>query len=231
MVSRNMKTKEELIQNSITRLRKSIKQGFQYSHLNNATSNKHLREYVSKRIPLYVIFVDLVGSTKMSQKIPPAQLGDVIRSFSQELTIIIENYNGYILKFVGDAIVAYFIPKNNSKKTANDVIKCAQTIVDVAKISANPILNENHLPPLHLHMGVDFGSCSILLYGTDKKKSHIDIIGNTINMAAKMQAVAGVDEIVIGKNVYTKLRDQRYWRKITDENVWKYDYVVFSKSL
>jgi class 3 adenylate cyclase len=226
-----MKTKEELIQNSITRLRKSIKQGFQYSHLNNATSNKHLREYVSKRIPLYVIFVDLVGSTKMSQKIPPAQLDDVIRSFSQELTIIIENYNGYILKFVGDAIVAYFIPKNNSKKTANDVIKCAQTIVDVAKISANPILNENHLPSLHLHMGVDFGSCSILLYGTDKKKSHIDIIGNTINMAAKMQAVAGVDEIVIGKNVYTKLRDQRYWRKITDENVWKYDYVVFSKSL
>lgn len=230
MVSRNMKTKE-LIQNSITRLRKSIKQEFQYSQLNNATSNKHLREYVSKRIPLYVIFVDLVGSTKMSQKIPPSQLEDVIRSFSQELTIIIENYNGHILKFVGDAIVAYFIPKNNSKKTANDVIKCAQTIVDVAKISTNPILNENHLPSLHLHMGVDFGSCSILLYGTDKKKSHIDIIGNTINMAAKIQAVAGVDEIVIGKNVYTKLRDQRYWRKITDENVWKYDYVVFSKSL
>jgi class 3 adenylate cyclase len=226
-----MKTKEELIQNSITRLRKSIKQGFQYSQLNNATSNKHLREYVSKRIPLYVIFVDLVGSTKMSQKIPPSQLQDVIRSFSQEVTIIIENYNGHILKFVGDAIVAYFIPKNNSKKIANDVIKCAQTIVDVAKISANPILNENHLPPLHLHMGVDFGSCSILLYGTDKKKSHIDIIGNAINMAAKMQAVAGVDEIVIGKNVYTKLRDQRYWRKITDENVWKYDYVVFSKLL
>jgi class 3 adenylate cyclase len=225
-----MKTKE-LIQNSITRLRKSIKQEFQYSQLNNATSNKHLREYVSKRIPLYVIFVDLVGSTKMSQKIPPSQLEDVIRSFSQELTIIIENYNGHILKFVGDAIVAYFIPKNNSKKTANDVIKCAQTIVDVAKISTNPILNENHLPSLHLHMGVDFGSCSILLYGTDKKKSHIDIIGNTINMAAKIQAVAGVDEIVIGKNVYTKLRDQRYWRKITDENVWKYDYVVFSKSL
>jgi class 3 adenylate cyclase len=226
-----MKTKEELIQNSITRLRKSIKQGFQYSQLNNATSNKHLREYVSKRIPLYVIFVDLVGSTKMSQKIPPSQLEDVIRSFSQELTIIIENYNGHILKFVGDAIVAYFIPKNNSKKIANDVIECAQTIVDVAKISANPILNENHLPPLHLHMGVDFGSCSILLYGTDKKKSHIDMIGNAINMAAKMQAVAGVDEIVIGKNVYTKLRDQRSWRKITDENVWKYDYVVFSKFL
>lgn len=231
MVSRNMKTKEELIQNSITRLRKSIKQGFQYSQLNNATSNKHLRAYVSKRIPLYVIFVDLVGSTKMSQKIPPSQLEDVIRSFSQELTIIIENYNGHILKFVGDAIVAYFIPKNNSKKIANDVIKCAQTIVDVAKISANPILNENHLPPLHLHMGVDFGSCSILLYGTDKKKSHIDIIGNAINMAAKMQAVAGVDEIVIGKNVYTKLREQRSWRTITDENVWKHDYVVFSKFL
>lgn len=231
MVSRNMKTKEELIQNSITRLSKSIKQGFRYSHLNNATSNKHLREYVSKRIPLYVIFVDLVGSTKMSQKIPPAQLEDVIRSFSQELTIIIENYNGHILKFVGDAIVAYFIPKNNSKKIADDVIKCAQTIVDVTKISANPILNENHLPPLHLHMGVDFGSCSILLYGTDKKKSHIDIIGNTINMAAKMQAVAGVDEIVIGKEVYEKLEKHVDWKKIIDKKIWKYDCAVFSKLL
>ena len=228
MVLRNMKTKEELIQNSITRLRKSIKQGFQYSHLNNATSNKHLREYVSKRIPLYVIFVDLVDSTKMSQKILPSQLGDVIRSFSQESTVIIEKYNGHILKFVGDAVVAYFIPKNDSKKIANDVIKCAQTIIDVTKMSANPILEENHLPPLHLHIGIDFGLCSVLLYGTDKKKSHIDLIGNTINMAAKMQAAADVDEIIIGKKIHEKLEDQRDWKKIIDKNIWKYDYEVFS---
>lgn len=222
---------EELIQNSMMRLKKSTTQGFQYARLNNATSNNQLREYISKRIPLYVIFVDLVGSTKMSQKIPPAILGNVIRSFSQESTIIIENYNGHILKFVGDAVVAYFIPKNNSKKIANNVIKCVQTIVDVTKISANHILEENQLPPLHLHIGIDFGLCSVLLYGTNKKKSHVDLIGNTINMAAKMQAAAGIDEIIIGKEVHKKLEDQRDWRKITDENVWKYDYAVFSKLL
>lgn len=229
MMAKLPKTTEELIHSSIVRLKDYTTKGFQYTRLDNATSNNQLREYISKRIPMYVIFVDLVGSTQMSQKIPPSLLGDVIRSFSQESTIIIEKYNGHILKFVGDAIVAYFIPKNNSKKIANDVIKCAQTIVDVTKMSANPILEENHLPQLHLHMGMDFGLCSVLLYGTDKKKSHVDLIGNTINMAAKMQAVAGVDEIVIGKNVYTKLRDQRYWRKITDKKIWKYDYAVFSK--
>jgi class 3 adenylate cyclase len=229
MMAKPAKTAEELIQRSITRLKKSTKQGFRYTHLDNATSNNQLREYISKRIPLYVIFVDLVDSTKMSQKIPPSQLGDVIRSFSQESTIIIENYNGHILKFVGDAVVAYFIPKNGSKKIANDVIKCAQTIIDAAKMSANTILEENHLPPLHLHIGIDFGLCSVLLYGTDKKKSHIDLIGNTINMAAKMQAAAEVDEIIIGKKIHEKLEDQRDWKKIIDKNIWKYDYAVFSK--
>lgn len=221
------KKSAELIQSSSKRLIRGTKNGYRYPRLNKATSNFSLRRYISKQIPMFVIFVDLVGSTKMSQEIPPDMLGHVIRSFSQEVTIIIENFHGHVLKFVGDAVVGYFIPINNSRKIANDVIECTHAIVDVAKYSANPILRELGLPSLHMHMGADYGKCHVLLYGTDRKKSHIDLIGNSVNLAAKMQGIAKSDELVLGHEIYKKLKNKKNISKISMKTGWKYDYDVY----
>ncbi len=104
------KTSAELIQSSSKRLIRGTKNGYRYTRLNKATSNFRLRGYISKQIPMFVIFVDLVGSTKMSQEIPPNMLGHVIRSFSQEVTIIIENFHGHVLKFVGIQLLDISFP-------------------------------------------------------------------------------------------------------------------------
>lgn len=230
-MNKKPKSSDELIHISRERLTESIKNGYRYPVLDDATSNEVLRKHISKRIPMFVIFIDLVGSTKMSLEIPPNELGDIIRSFSQEVTVIIENFQGHVLKFVGDAVVAYFIPKNNTRTMANNMIKCTEAIVNVTKYSANPILKKLKLPPLHMHMGVEYGKCHVLLYGTDKKKSHIDRIGSSINLAAKMRGIAKTDQVVIGENVYNMLANHEDWEKVNSKRKWEYYSSVYCKQL
>ncbi len=67
----------------------------------------------------------------------------------------------------------------------------------------------------------------MLLYGTDRKKSHIDLIGNSVNLAAKMQGLAKSDELVLGNEIYKKLKNKKNLSKISMQTGWKYDYDVY----
>jgi class 3 adenylate cyclase len=82
------------------RLANALKERYQYN-----TSIKRSREFfhkhVSSRIPLVIMCADLVGSTKMSMTFPAEKLVAIIRAFSHELSTVIESYEGYVLKYVG----------------------------------------------------------------------------------------------------------------------------------
>jgi class 3 adenylate cyclase len=55
----------------------------------------------------------------------------------------------------------------------------------------------------------DYGQHTIVRYGSDRKRSHIDIISATMNLAAKMQSVARGSQMVVGKTLYEKLGHDR----------------------
>ena len=90
----------------------ALKERYQYD-----TSTKHgqdyLLNYVSSKISLIIMYADLVGSTKMSMTLPVDKLVTIIRAFSHELSSVVENYDGYVLKYVGDAVIAFFAPGSN----------------------------------------------------------------------------------------------------------------------
>ena len=116
------------ILNSKKRVRKALDGNFQYHHLALYRSNKFLRKHDSGRLPMFVLYADLVGSTKISADLSPDSLNVVIRIFSQEMSYVVEAFGGYVLKFVGDAVLAYFVDTEKSQKTANHVIKYARTM-------------------------------------------------------------------------------------------------------
>ncbi len=59
------------VKKSQKRIDRDIKERFRYHHLTRSTSNKALRNKISKRLSMTVMVIDLVGSTKLSTKIPP----------------------------------------------------------------------------------------------------------------------------------------------------------------
>jgi class 3 adenylate cyclase len=219
------------VKKSQKRVDRDVNEMFGFHHLTNSTSNKALRNMISKRITMTVMVIDLVGSTKLSAEIHPMRLGRWVREFSQESTFVIESFGGHVLKYVGDAVIAYFLHTNKPKESANNSVLAAKALIQVVKNSIDPIMKKRGLPTLSLHIGIDHGKNSVLLYGHDARKSHIDLIGLTLNLAAKMEALCGINQIVIGDNVYQKLdtAQKKNFRKVPTKR-WKYYHIEHNRS-
>ena len=197
---------ESCVKKCQKRITCSLDGTFEYHHLAITRSNKFLRRNDSKKMKMFVLFVDLGGSTKMSSELSPDSLAKIIRIFSQEMAYVIESYGGFVLKYVGDSVIGYF-PANDSLSARNSIF-CAQAMMYVIKNAINPMLKKLDYPCLQIKITVDLGNNNIVRYGSDKHKSHIDIIGLSVNLAAKMQSLGRPDQLVIGEKVFLKLSKQ-----------------------
>lgn len=195
---------DSVIKETQKRVWSSLKKGYEYDYSVDE-SDKFLRAHVSQKMHMIVIFVDLVGSTDMALMLPAEKLGIIISSFSQEMRYVIKNYGGYVLKYVGDAVIGYFLAEENPLVVSDNAVNCAKTIIDVIERGINPILSEYDYPELRVKIGMDFGENAIVRYGSDKIRSHVDILGPAVSIAAKITALARPNQILIGEDVYYKL--------------------------
>lgn len=215
---------ETLIAEVNSRVLKSLNHEFLYSTVTE-DSEIFLRERILKSMNMTVLFVDLVGSTDMILNLPKEKLALVFTTFAQEMAYVIKRHDGFVLKFVGDAVIGYFVAEDLSASVANRAVTCAESMLKILKLGINPILKNNNLPELRVKIGIDYGENTIVRYGDDLKESHVDILGPSISMAAKIQNLAQPDQIMIGEDVYTKLHNsvQEYFVRLDLEKFdWKY---------
>ena len=165
-----------------------------------------LLNHVDSKISLVVMYADLVGSTKMSMALPVERMAKIIKVFSHELSSVVESYNGFVLKYVGDAIIACFPSGFNKYLSCDTAFQCAKSMIDVIENGINPIFekDKDNYPKLAVKIGMDEGENLAIQYGYDKS-SPIDLIGYPMNVAAKMTSLTGPNKITVGNNVYKLL--------------------------
>lgn len=215
---------ETLVKETQKRLWSSLKQGFEYP-LSSDDSEKFLRDLVSSRVDMIVLYVDLVGSTDITLSLPEEKVAIIISSFAQEMAAVIRQHDGYVLKFVGDAVIAYFIAEALPLLAADNAVNCAKSMLAVVEKGMNPILNQYDYPELKIKIGMDFGKNIIVRYGADKEKSHVDILGPAMNIASKIQSIAYPNQILIGEDVYTRLHptmQKSFEQVVWTKTKWKY---------
>ncbi|HEU5461636.1 MAG TPA: adenylate/guanylate cyclase domain-containing protein [Nitrososphaeraceae archaeon] len=230
---------DELIKNAQARTWSAL-QAKEF-HISTEDSRQILENLLESKTRLVIIHVDLVGFTKLCMSLPANRLADIIRAFTQEVSILITSYGGYILKFVGDAVLGFFLvkssEKNDDKLPCINAVNCALSMVSVIRHGINPILSQYDYPEIHVRIGVDVGEnvvvqygweTSVLKHGTENiltKKPIIDIIGYTISIAVKMTALAESDQIVMGQMVYDSV-DQNLKERFKEfpihTEVWNY---------
>ncbi len=168
-----------------------------------------------------VLYVDLVGSTKMSVELPSDKLSILISSFSQEMAYVINAHNGYVLKFVGDAVIGYFVENETSSfQTVDNAVGCAESMIKVVNQGINPILIEKAgLSEISIKIGIDFGKNVIVRYGADEKMAYVDLLGPTMNLASKIQDLAKPNQILVGQEIHDRLHPsiQEFFSDITNE--------------
>ena len=195
---------DTLIKEVQKRVWSALKKGYQYDYSLDE-SDKFLREHVSSRLNMIVLYVDLVGSTQMTLQLPADKVAIIISSFSQEMGFVIKNHYGHVLKYVGDAVIGYFVTHDNPLVAADNAVNCAKSMISVIEKGINPILHEYDYPDLSVKIGMDFGENTIVRYGDDKIKSHVDILGPGMSIASKITNLARPNQVLIGEDVYEKL--------------------------
>ena len=198
-------------------------------HTSIRRGQKFLLNHISSKIPLIIIYADLVGSTNMSMTLPVDNLITLIRAFTHQISHVVDSHGGYVLKYVGDAVISFFPcslnNNNNDKYLASDTsVECGKSMINAIKDEINVIFKRYGYPELFAKIGIDAGENAIVQYGYEQL-SPIDILGYSMNVAAKITSLTGANKISIGDNVYKSLdhKVQREFHELSmSDNRWKY---------
>ena len=197
---------EILIAQTQNRLWRALKRHSQYES-SLKLSQDFLLNHINSKIALVIIYADLVGSTNMSMTLPVDKMVTIIRAFSYEMSYIVQTYKGYVLKYVGDAVIAFFPSGYNKLLACDAAVQCAKSMITVIKNGINPILNQYDYPELSVKIGIDEGENVIVPYGHDKSYP-IDILGYCMSISAKITSLTDPNRITIGEDVYGVLHPQ-----------------------
>ena len=215
---------ETLIKVAQKRVTDSIINGIEYPPFKD-NSEEFLRDHVNSRVHIFVMYIDMVNSTNITLSLPEEKIVKLITSFAQEMAYTVTQFGGYMLKFVGDAVLAYFNAENALVYPADNIVNCAKSMIRVLNEAINPVLSTNGYPTIAAKIGIDSGENMIVRYGSDRTKSHVDILGASMNMAAKIQNMAEPNQILIGGDVYARLHPETqktFNQKALDDSKWKY---------
>ncbi len=188
------------------RFSRALKKRYQYES-NLRPAQDFLLDHVNSKISLVVMYADLVGSTNMSMTLPIDKMVTIIRGFAYEMSHIIHLYGGYVLKYVGDAVIAFFPSFCNKLVACGRALQCAKSMITIIEKGISPVLNQQNYPDLKVKIGLDEGDNVIIQHGHDKS-SHIDILGYTMNKTAKITSLTYPNTIMMSEDVYSILLPQ-----------------------
>ena len=204
------------------RVRQTLDKGVQID-LSTESCKRFLRRKVNQKVGVVVLYVDIDGSTKMSMALSPEKFATILRVFSQEMSLVTSEYGGYVLKYVGDAIIALFPAEYDRGQASKNALDCAKDMKRIIRECINPELSARRFPEITVKMSIDYGDVQVVLYGKSIDRSHIDIVGSSISMAAKMIPLAKTWQIVIGQSMYENLYNKQNLVEMNvDRTRWTY---------
>ena len=146
-----------------------------------------------------VLFSDLTGYTAMSEKLDPEEVKDITGRVFGEIAQVVTKYEGFVEKFIGDAVMALFgVPKAHEDDAVR-AIRAAKEIHDLVE-AMSPQLEGTVGEPLSMHTGVNTGL--VVTGEVDLEKGIHGVSGDTVNLASRLSSLARSGEIFVGPETY-----------------------------
>src|SRR3990172_4492965 len=153
----------------------------------------------AERRQLTVMFCDLGGSTALSEQLDPEELRDVVRTYQETCSELIDRYDGYIAQYLGDGLLVYFGYPLAHEDDAQRAVRGGLEIVGaISELSLPTLLQES----LQVRVGIHTGLVVVGEMGGGKKREPMAIVGETPNIAARLQGIAEPNTVVISSATY-----------------------------
>jgi adenylate cyclase len=142
-----------------------------------------------------VLFADVCGFTTLSSKSHPEQIVEMLNRLFSVLTEIVFKNGGTLDKYIGDAIMALFgAPYPSENDAENAVIAALEMRAALGQL--NEDIAELGFPPINLSIGVSTGPATVGYIGSERRTDYT-AIGDTVNLAARLQTAAKHGQILI----------------------------------
>lgn len=151
-------------------------------------TEKAVPEVEGERKHVTVLFTDLSGYTAMSERLAPGKVKEITSRIFEEIALVVTRYEGFIEKYVGDAVMALFgVPKAHEDDPIR-AIRAAREIHELVD-SMSPEVEKSIGRPISMHTGINTGL--VVTGEVDMEKGTLGVAGDTINLASRLQTIQG----------------------------------------
>lgn len=147
-----------------------------------------------------VLFADIRGFTKLTQKMAPHEVIDMLNGCMTVISRVIDEEGGVIDKYIGDAVMALFGAPVSKEESALKAVTCAVKIQDAIR-AWNVQREQANLPPLAMGIGVHTGLVVAGNMGAENRLNYT-VLGSNVNLASRLCDSAEPGEVLISKNTY-----------------------------
>jgi adenylate cyclase len=154
-----------------------------YPQLCNPCFSMMLRGRGGAEIPITVLFADVRGSTGMAERSSASEFSVLLSRFYSLVTDAVRDEGGIIDKFLGDGVMALFIPSFTEKRHAEHGLNAAMRI-----------LREAELP---IGIGLNSGQAFTGFFGPSDEVAGFSAVGDAVNVAHRLGEAAGAGELMV----------------------------------
>ena len=173
-----------------------------------------------ERRQVTILFADLCGFTTLSRSLDPEEIGELVARFTAQVDGIVVGYGGTVDKHIGDAVMALFgAPRAHD----DDPLRAVRAALDIHAALARSSGASSHA--LQAHVGIASGK---VVAGTLSRVDAHDytVLGNSVNLAARLVALAGPGETLLSEDVYRALADRATCETLGETEVKGFDVPV-----
>ena len=153
-----------------------------------------------------ILFVDIRGFTKLSEKTPPKEIVHLLNHFFEKMVRIIQDHNGIIDKFIGDNMMAVWGVPCSVEDAEQKAIRAALLMIKEVSVW-NEELKSKGLAEVGIGIGINTGNVIAGSIGSSDRMEYT-VIGDTVNTAQRCESVAKRQQVIVTGNFYSKLEKE-----------------------
>lgn len=203
--------------NKKLKIQRAMGKYLSYDVMQNVVKNIDNISLGGKRANITVLFADIRNFTSISETMDADSVSIILNEYFSALVPIIEEHNGVLNKFMGDAVLAIFGEPKKSNNHALDAVKCACKMLKKVKYLQDKWLEEGK-PRIEIGIGISSGEAFIGNIGSQERLEYT-VIGDTVNTASRIENYNKVyrTNLLISESTYELVKD--YVDAITIKNV------------
>ncbi|WP_170766420.1 AAA family ATPase [Ruegeria lacuscaerulensis] len=169
---------------------------------NTKPTNMTVLSGEAERRHLTILFCDMVGSTELSARLDPEDINDVIRAYQDASAGAVARYGGFVAKFMGDGVIAYFGYPSAHEDDAERAVRAG---LEMIRVSTKLLATDG--TPINVRIGIATGVVVVGELVGHGVSQELAVAGETPNLAARLQALSEPGGLLISNETRNLLAD------------------------